>query len=165
MEQRELNHIKPYEGSEKYIFVSYCHKDNEAVMNLLRLLENAGYRFWYDEGIDPGSDWPEVIAEHLDKCDSCIAVITPNALESHNCHREINFALRRKKPLISVFLEPAELSLGMEMQLFSSQVMFKYEYPSEEAFMEKLKRLEKHEDDEGKREPVAGAPVLPLCSF
>lgn len=142
MEQRELNHIKPYEGSEKYIFVSYCHKDNEAVMNLLRLLENAGYRFWYDEGIDPGSDWPEVIAEHLDKCDSCIAVITPNALESHNCRREINFALRRKKPLISVFLEPAELSLGMEMQLFSSQVMFKYEYPSEEAFMEKLKSAE-----------------------
>lgn len=139
MEQRELNHIKPYEGSEKYIFVSYCHKDNVAVAELLRLLENAGYRFWYDEGIDPGSDWPEVIAEHLDKCDSCIAVITPNALESHNCRREINFALRRKKPLISVFLEPAELSLGMEMQLFSSQVMFKYEYPSEEAFMEKLK--------------------------
>ena len=138
MEQYELNHIKPYEGSEKYIFVSYCHKDNEAVGNLLRLLEKAGYRFWYDEGIDPGSDWPEVIAEHLDKCDSCIAVITPNALESHNCRREINFALRRKKPLISVFLEPAELSLGMEMQLFSSQVMFKYEYPSDEAFMEKL---------------------------
>ena len=123
-----MERIKPYEGSEKYIFVSYCHKDSEAVSLLLRRLKDAGYRFWYDEGIDPGSDWPEVIAEHLDRCDSCIAVITPNALDSHNCRREINFALRRKKPLISVFIEPVELSLGMEMQLFASQVIFKYEF-------------------------------------
>ena len=133
-----MERIKPYEGSEKYIFVSYCHKDSEAVSLLLRRLKDAGYRFWYDEGIDPGSDWPEVIAEHLDRCDSCIAVITPNALDSHNCRREINFALRRKKPLISVFIEPVELSLGMEMQLFASQVIFKYEF-SESEFMEKLR--------------------------
>ena len=97
-----------------------------------------GYRVWYDEGIDPGSEWPEIIASHLNGSAACIAFITENAVNSHNCKREINFALLKKKPFISVILEPVQMSMGMEMQLAATQAIFKYTLESEKEFYKKL---------------------------
>ena len=56
---------KPYEGSEPYIFISYAHADREDVFAVLSELYARGYRIWFDEGITPGSEWPENIAQHL----------------------------------------------------------------------------------------------------
>ena len=93
---------KPYEGQEKYIFVSYCHKDRPYVFPVIEQLAKDGYRVWYDEGIDPGSEWPEIIARHLNGSAICIAFITENSINSHNCRREINFALLKKKYFICI---------------------------------------------------------------
>lgn len=128
----------PYEGNEKYIFISYCRKDKEIVYPLIERMAKDGYRIWYDEGINPGTDWPEMIAEHLNKCSACIALITENSINSHNCRKEINYALFKKKPFISVFLEKVTLSVGMEMQLATTQAIFKYTYDSFYQFLEKL---------------------------
>ena len=46
----------PYEGTENYIFVSYTHKDSEAVFSVIERLHKRGYRIWYDDGIAPGSE-------------------------------------------------------------------------------------------------------------
>lgn len=129
--------VVPFEGNEKYIFVSYCHKDKAKVFPVIERLVRDGHRVWYDEGIDPGSEWPEIIANHLNGCSVCIAFISENSLNSHNCRREINFALLKKKFFISVILEPVQMSLGMEMQLSSSQSIFRYTLSNNE-FFEKL---------------------------
>lgn len=130
--------LEPYEGKEKYIFISYAHKDNDRVYPIVERLAEMGYRIWYDEGIDPGSEWPETIAEHLNNCEVCIAFLSENYLNSHNCRREINFALRKKKSFITIVLEPVELSLGMEMQLSATQSVSKYTFPDDEAFYAKV---------------------------
>lgn len=130
--------VKPYEGNENYIFISYSHQDKQAVFPIIERLVRDGYRVWYDEGIDPGSEWPEIIATYLNGCSLCIACISENSLNSHNCRREINFALSKKKPFISVMLEPIEMSLGMEMQLSSTQSVFKYAFQNEDEFFAKL---------------------------
>ena len=130
--------VKPYEGQEAYIFISYCHKDRASVFPIIEQMARDGYRVWYDEGIDPGSEWPEIIASHLNGSAACIAFITENAVNSHNCKREINFALLKKKPFISVILEPVQMSMGMEMQLAATQAIFKYTLESEKEFYKKL---------------------------
>ncbi len=130
--------VKPYEGNKQYIFVSYCHKDKKYAFPIIERLAYDGYRVWYDEGIDPGSEWPEIIAGHLNGCSACIALISENSLNSHNCRREINFALLKKRPFISVVLEPVDMSLGMEMQLSATQSIFKYTLSSEDEFYGKL---------------------------
>lgn len=140
---------KPYEGQEKYIFVSYCHKDRAYVFPVIEQLTKDGYRVWYDEGIDPGSEWPEIIAKHLNGSAICIAFITANSLNSHNCRREINFALLKKKYFISVILEPVQMSLGMEMQLSSSQSIFKYTLSSDKEFFAKLYEAKELENCKG----------------
>ncbi len=133
---------KPYEGDEKYIFVSYCHNDKAAVFPVIERMAAEGYNIWYDEGINPGSEWPEIIANHLNNCAVCIAFISSNSVNSHNCKREVNFALLKKKTLITVVLEETELSLGMEMQLSVTQAIFKYKLTSDEAFFKKLYEAE-----------------------
>ncbi len=129
---------KPYEGNKPYIFVSYCHQDRAEVFPVIEQLARDGYRIWYDEGIDPGSEWPEIIAGHLDGCAVCIAFISGKSLESHNCRREINFALLKRKPFISVVIEEAEMSLGMQMQLSATQSIFRYMIGSDYEFFQKL---------------------------
>lgn len=130
--------VKPYEGHESFIFISYCHKDSGMVFPVIEQLAADGYRVWYDEGIDPGSEWPEIIADHLNKSTVCIAFISPNSVNSHNCKREINFALLKKKPFISIVLMETELSLGMEMQLSATQAIFKYKLHNDGEFFRKL---------------------------
>lgn len=130
--------VKPYEGTEKYIFISYCHKDKSLVFPIIERLASDGCRVWYDEGIDPGSEWPEIIARHLNEASICIAFISENSANSHNCRREINFALLKDKPFISIILEEVQLPLGMEMQLSANQAIFKYKLPYEQEFYKKL---------------------------
>ena len=130
--------FKPYEGNEAYIFISYSHKDKMLVFPVIEKMAQDGYNIWYDEGIDPGSEWPETIANHLDNCDSFISFISKNSLSSANCRREINFALKKNKPFISVILEEVEMSLGMDMQLSANQSIFKYTFEREEDFFAKL---------------------------
>lgn len=43
-------------GSDPYVFVSYSHQDSEKVFPIIKQLHEKGYRIWYDEGIDPGSE-------------------------------------------------------------------------------------------------------------
>lgn len=127
-----------YEGNENYLFISYAHKDSKAVMNVVDELISRGYRVWYDEGIAPGSEWPENIAQHLNDSAAVIAFVTPNSIASDNCRREVHFALSHKKPFLSVYLEKTDLSPGMELQLAAQQSVLRYNYQSERIFIEKI---------------------------
>ena len=130
--------VVPYEGEQKYIFISYSHRDAAVAVPILERLSAEGYRLWYDEGIDPGSEWPETIADHLGRACACVGLISNNYLASDNCRREMNYALKKQIPYLSVMLEETEMSAGVEMQLSANQAIFKYKLPSEEAFYQKI---------------------------
>lgn len=130
--------FKAYEGSEKYIFISYAHKDSEEVYPILDELAKRGYRVWYDDGIIPGSEWPEYIAKHLNDCEIVMYFVSPDSASSENCRREVNFALSRQKKFVSIFLKDTELSPGMELQIATTQSLFKQKYDTNEQFYERL---------------------------
>ena len=127
-----------YEGKEKYIFVSYAHKDSAIVVDIIEKMVAQGYRVWYDDGIAPGSEWPENIAQHLDGCAVFVAFISNNSIESANCRREVTFALSRQKPFLGILLEQTKMSLGMEMQLSAQQCILRYNYRRESDFIDKI---------------------------
>ena len=122
--------IPAYEGKEPYIFVSYAHKDSPAVFHIVEQLNARGYRIWYDEGIEPGSEWPEYIANHLLGAEMVLSILSPNAVNSVNCRREINFALSKNKPVLTIYMEDIELPVGLELQLSSQQSVLYYTYDS-----------------------------------
>ncbi|MBQ6240768.1 MAG: TIR domain-containing protein [Firmicutes bacterium] len=130
--------LQAYEGDEPFVFISYAHKDTETVMRVLTELDRRGYRIWYDDGIAPGSEWPENIAEHLTKSAMVLAFISQNSIDSPNCRREVTFALSKRKPFLSVVLERAEMSPGMELQLSAQQSVIRINYEDETSFINKI---------------------------
>lgn len=120
--------MKPYTGDESYIFVSYSHKDSDRVHPIINRLLSKGFRVWYDEGIDPGTEWDENIADHLKRCVGILAFLSENYLNSENCRDELNYARDLGKGRLLVYLEPVELPAGMAMRLNRIQAIHMYKY-------------------------------------
>ena len=129
----------PYEGSEPFVFVSYAHKDTDIVLPVIRGLHDRGVRVWYDGGLEVGTEWPDFIAEHLEASSCVIAFVSRNFGDSHNCRREINFAIEERKEPVVIYLEPKELlKAGMRMQLGSLHAMFYDRYENADVFLDAL---------------------------
>ena len=97
--------FKPYEGKSPYVFVSYAHRQSDAVVDTIRILHDKGWRVWYDEGIPAGSDWPANIAQHMQECERVLFFLSGRAMESPNCYSEMRTAARLGKPILVVRLE------------------------------------------------------------
>ncbi len=83
-----------------------------------------------------------------------MAFITPRFVASGNCIDEIEYALRRGRPVLPVYLEPTELPPGLELSLGSRQAIQKHRYDPE-AFAGKLV-----ESIETKLQPSGKAPEV-----
>jgi len=133
-----MNAPKAYSGKEKYIFISYSHRDTAEVYPIITRLAENGYRVWYDSGIDPGTEWDENIAEHINECGYFIAFISSNYLGSNNCKDELNYARDLEKERLIVYLEDVTLPSGMAMRINRLQSLFKYAYTDQREFYSKL---------------------------
>lgn len=129
-----------YKGNEPYIFVSYSHKDMETVFKDIEYLVNTGYRIWYDEGIDPGNEWPEEVGKALNNCSMFIVFISNNAVNSHNVRNEIGFALSERKSFVAIHIEETNLPVGLKLQMGNIQAIMKYKI-REEIFYQKLMNI------------------------
>lgn len=129
--------ISSYEGEKPYIFISYAHANAPAVMEVLRELGERGFRLWYDEGIEVGSEWPEYIAQHLAGSGLMIAFLSNAYMRSENCRREMHYALTKRIPVVNIFLEETQMTPGMELQTGNLFALMKYSM-GDEAFYEKL---------------------------
>lgn len=127
------------DDSGNYIFISYSHKNKDQVIPIIRRLQREGYAVWYDEGIDPGTEWDENIAAHIAGCAYFIAMLSKEFLESSNCRDELYFAREEEKNRVLVYLtEDVQLPVGMRMRLGRLQAIHKYSYADEAEFYEKL---------------------------
>ena len=128
---------RAYRGQEPYYFVSYAHLDHDTVYPLIRCLQKRGFHIWFDEGIEPGKEWPEEIALHIMQSESVLVMLSAQSINSPNVRRELSLALSENKKIIAVMLEEVVLSAGMRLQLELQQMIMKYQY-SDERFLEKL---------------------------
>lgn len=90
-------YVRAYEGSEPYIFVSYAHKDSDKVLPVIRQLYEGKYRVWYDEGINPGTEWPRNIAIHLERAAAVFVFVSRHFLDSKNCRNEVSHIPEEKE--------------------------------------------------------------------
>jgi hypothetical protein len=130
--------MKAYKENEKYIFISYSHKDNDTILPIIENMQEEGFRVWFDEGIDAYAEYPQYIEEKIEGASAVLVFMTNNAAASKQCKNEINYAIILNKEILIVYIEETKLSLGMEFLLVSLQSMFKYRHRSEAEFLEKL---------------------------
>ena len=110
--------FQPYEGKEPYIFVSYARKDSEQVIPLLEALSGAGYRVWYDKGIQVGRSWADTLAGRIKNCAVFMPLISSAFADSAYCYDETSYARYNKRAIVPVYLEKGvQLPPGLDMVL------------------------------------------------
>lgn len=135
--------FKAYKGNSKYIFISYAHKNMRKVFEIANNLYKSGYNIWYDEGIEPGTEWPEIIGKAIINCSQFMVFISGDAVRSRNVRNEINFAFNHHKKILVIYLENTPLSHGLELQIGTVQSI-KKNLTNDKEFYETLKKsLEK----------------------
>ena len=134
--------MEPYEGREPYIFISYARKDWERVKPLLEALSDAGWRFWYDAGIQSGEYWTETLVEKTEGCAVFCPLFSAAFNASRFCFEETEYAYRKDKTIVPVYLEAPE---NMEPRplyrlLQARQDLRPYRYADAAEFAERLGR-------------------------
>jgi hypothetical protein len=128
-----ISKIKPYEGNEPYVFISYCQQDKELCDELVTALNANNIRVWFDNAVHIGDMWPDVIAEHLKGCEVCILLITNNFVGSTNCNNELTFSTTNNIPAIPLMANGTNISIGMKLMLAARKyINFDQTLPIEE---------------------------------
>ena len=92
------------------VFISYAAKDRERVAKLVEGLQQAGVSVWIDmAGIEVAAMWSKEIVSAIRECKVLLLSISPQSTESENVVKELALASERKKPIIPIYLEPAEI--------------------------------------------------------
>ena len=130
-----------YKGEEPFIFISYAHEDSEAVLPVIRRLQNDGYRVWYDEGIAPGSQWDVYISEHLQGSSSVLCFLSQAYLRSQNCRDELALSRAAGKPMNMIYIDDVQLTPGLKMRYGRIQALFMNKLTQDE-LLDKLYRSE-----------------------
>ena len=98
-----------YYGEEKYIFVSYAHKDSEIVFPILDKLHESGIRLWYDEGLQAGDDWFEFMKEKIAASTGFLVFLSEKMVASPHANEENLFAHNLNKKIIAVQIDSVQI--------------------------------------------------------
>ena len=135
--------MEAYEGREPYIFISYARVDDAKVTPLLEALSSAGYRIWYDAGIQSGADWLEVLLGKVAACEVFCPLFSEAFKDSHYCYEETEWAYQKRKTIVPVYLEeltPDGLRLFYQRLLQSRQTLRLCDCANAAEFVERLGR-------------------------
>lgn len=84
------------------IFVSYARVDKPYCVRIIETLH--AHDVWYDQRLYAGQDWWKEILRRLDWCDVFLYLLSPEAVASLYCRRELEIALRLKRDVIPVLI-------------------------------------------------------------
>ena len=104
------------------VFISYSSQDRDRIIPVVQYLRNSGISVWVDEGNIHAADlWSEQIVQAIADCRVMVVMLSVNSTDSHNVVKEVMLASEQKKPLLPVYLEPAEIPAKLQYQMAGIQ--------------------------------------------
>jgi hypothetical protein len=113
-------------GIECSVFVSYARKDEQVIVPDVALLKGAGCAVWFDRDLEPGDDWLPTISQHVVSADVVLVFVSRSSLRSEFVERELHVAIKYKKRIVPIFIEPVTLPPAWEMGLGTLQAVDRY---------------------------------------
>ena len=129
-----------YRGDLPYIFVCYAHEDSDTVFPEISWLHDQGVKIWYDEGISPGLEWTEALANAIQGSSKVLFFVTPHSVTSENCRRELNFAQEEGHDVVAVHLADTEIPPGLRLSLNNRQAILRREL-SDDRYRQELMQV------------------------
>src|SRR5262244_2397173 len=101
-----------YPGAEEKlkVFISYSRKDSAAFADeLIAGLELAGFAPFLDRhDIAVGEDWEARLGGLIEQSDTVVFVVSPEAVKSEECTREVDRAIELSKRLFTVIFKSVQ---------------------------------------------------------
>jgi TIR domain len=103
--------LPEFHADRARIYVSFADEDRARAMELVRWLNDSGWRVTADDrhGSAPGQRWSP--SPRLEFCDVILCVITPGWLVSEFCHREYSYCAKRGRFVLPVICELSDIGL------------------------------------------------------
>ena len=97
------------------VFISYASYDDAVASRICSALEAAGFPCWIaPRDVRPGEPYAAAIVEAINACRMVVLVLTRNAIESPHVLREVERASSKKRSILSIRLDGAELPPELE---------------------------------------------------
>ncbi len=112
--------------SQLNVFISYSRRDTAFVDELRISLETYGFNVLYDqEDIAHGEPWEPRLRSLITQADTTVAVVSPAWIDSRECVKELDIALKLGRRVIPVVNEPLD-SMRIPEVLARLQYVFFY---------------------------------------
>lgn len=85
------------------IFVSYARVDKPYCVRVIETMR--AHEVWYDQRLYAGQDWWKEILRRLEWCEAFLYLLSPDSVASLYCRRELELALRLKRPVIPALID------------------------------------------------------------
>ncbi len=115
--------LEPYTGDGDFFFGCYLREDFERVLPFMHRITDLGYNLWYDKGIPAGAEWDAIIEARIKRCAGVVLFLTLGSIESKHIRREVKYADKEEKPIVTIKLDDVELAHGLDMLLTQYQVL------------------------------------------
>jgi hypothetical protein len=86
------------------IFVSYTRQDESRVHPLANGLRLLRHEVWLDDELTGGQAWWDTILRRIRESDALLLALSPAALASQACQREMEYATSLGKPMLPVMV-------------------------------------------------------------
>ncbi len=104
------------------LFISYATKDAASAKAICQALEARGLVCWISpRDIVPGTDYSTALAQAIPSCCLFLLLLSRHSNESPWVHRELERAISRGKPVLTVRLEKVAPNEHLELFISSSQ--------------------------------------------
>ena len=98
-----------------HVFISYKHEDDDFAANLIRKVEDAGFKTWMDhDHLRAGEDWREAIDQAINTAFVVVVIMTPDARLSEYVTYEWASALGVGVRVLPVLLRPTGMHPRLE---------------------------------------------------
>ncbi|GAC1502710.1 MAG: hypothetical protein NVS1B6_09530 [Steroidobacteraceae bacterium] len=104
------------------VFISYASPDVAVADKLCNLLEAAGLACWVaPRDVRAGESYASAIVQAINACRMLVLVLSKSAIQSPHVIREVERASSKKRPILVVRLDAAELPPDLEYFLSANQ--------------------------------------------
>lgn len=107
---------------DRDVFISHATGDAACAAAICRSLEAGGLKCWMaPRDILPGTDYSAAVVSAIPRCRALVLLLSRHANDSQWVHREVERAVARGKPVLTVRLEAVAPAETLELFISSSQ--------------------------------------------
>jgi TolB-like protein/Flp pilus assembly protein TadD len=103
------------------VFLSHASQDSAIALSVCEALERAGMTCWIaPRDVTPGAFYADEIVHAIDTARAIVLILSENAAASPHVLREVERAVSKRHPVISLRIDQAPLPVGLEYFLNTS---------------------------------------------